>query len=151
MPSEFPAAFKECLMSTEQPSNNMSTEVDGESDPTLHELLAQGVEHVKTLDAMIHRDFSHKPEFVAEWDAIMREYADVFAKHEKEAEEKRLSEEIDKRIQQINADLDRFTDREGPDLEVDEALARNFASIHDIDGHLSQKSLPQNFYIWPAT
>lgn len=137
-------------MSTKQPSNNMSTEVDGESDPTLQELLAQGVERVKKLDVMIHEELRHKPEAIAEWDAMMRENADVFAEHEKEVEERKLDREIHELLDRIDADVERFLNREPPDLEIEEALARSFARMHELDAimRLRYRDYPEKLATW---
>ncbi|MDX6443895.1 MAG: hypothetical protein QOH71_969 [Blastocatellia bacterium] len=80
----------------------------------------------------------------------MQEYARVGAEDqpppfesdpgsEKEAEETRLSQEIRERMEMISSDLDRFMDRQPPDLEVDAALERNFAAMHELDAVMRQR------------
>jgi hypothetical protein len=113
---------------SEQPENN-PTQSEEEYDPKVQILINQ-VDEILTrqLDPMMREALSAQPEKLADWDALMQEYARVSAEDEspqvasetvseEEAEEARLAQEIRERIDLISADLDRFMDRQGPDLE----------------------------------
>jgi hypothetical protein len=102
------------------------------------------------IDPMVREALKADPEKLAEWDALMQEYAQIAAEDqappiesetvsEKEAEEARLSQEIRERMDLISSDLDRFMDRQPPDLEVDAALKRNFAAMHELDAVMRQR------------
>ena len=64
----------------------------------------------------------------------------------------RLAEEINERMEMISSDLDRFINRQPPDLEVDAALERNFAAMHELDAVMRQRcrNYPAQLAGWEA-
>src|SRR5213595_1344003 len=75
-------------------------------EKSLQTLLAEGVETVRKLNVAVHDELKHKPEALAEWDAIMAEYADILAEDETKSEEAKLKEEMDEHIARLAADAD---------------------------------------------
>lgn len=120
-------------MSTRQLSDNVATDAASTEDATLEELLDDGVQTLLQLNRVVHEELRDKPEVLAGWDAIMHEYADILAEGERKAEEKKLDQEIREWMDRIRADIDRLTNLDPADLEVDEGLARTFASFHEVD------------------
>jgi hypothetical protein len=132
-------------------NDKSSRKKEDASDPKVAALLDQADEILTAkLDPLMRETYSADPEKLAEWDALMREYADVAqepeAPHtaseslaENEAEEARLSQEISERMDMISSDLDRFVNREPPDLELDAALERNFLAMHELDAVMRQR------------
>jgi len=99
--------------------------------------LAKGVEIVRKLNVAVHDELKHKPEALAEWDAIMAEYADILAEDETKSEEAKLKEEMNEHIARIAADAGWLASL-GPmdlqtNLEVEERLTRTFAAWHEVD------------------
>jgi hypothetical protein len=134
---------------SEQPENN-PTQSEHAPDAKIQTLINQADEILMKIDPMMREALTAQPEKLAEWDALMQGYARVAAEDqsppvasetvsEKEAEEARLAQEIRERMDLISADLDRFMDRQGPDLEVDAALERNFAAMHELDAVMRQR------------
>lgn len=148
----------------EPTADNNPAQSEGASDPKVEVLLDQADDILTAqIDPMIREALSADPEKLAEWDALMQEYARVGAEDqapptesetvpEKEAEEARLSREIRERLDMISSDLDRFMDRQPPDLEVDVALERNFAAMHELDAVMRQRcrDFPAQLAEWEA-
>jgi len=148
----------------EQPAENNPPQSEGASDPKVQMLLDQADQLLTTqIDPVMREAFAADPERLAEWDALMQEYAQIAAEDqapptesetmsEKEIEEARLSEDIRERMDMISSDLDRFMDRQPPDLEVDVALARNFAAMHELDAVMRQRcrDFPAQLAEWEA-
>lgn len=134
----------------EQSGDNTRGQSEGAFDPKVEMLLEQGDKIIAQMDPIMREALSGKPEELAEWEALMQEYAQIAAEgqkphsesaseSEKEAEEARLSREISERMALISADLDRFMNREPPDLEIEGALERNFAAMHELDLIMRQR------------
>jgi DNA repair ATPase RecN len=87
----------------------------------------------------VREDLKAHPEKLAEWDALMQDYAQAVEEDRKEAEERRLTEEIGERVDQISADIDRLMELDPLDLDVDAALARNFAAMHELDAVMRER------------
>jgi hypothetical protein len=132
-------------------SDKSSPNKDDAPDPEV-EVLLDKADNILTakLDPLMRETYSGDPEKLAEWDALMQEYARVATEAErpptesntlaeKEAEEARLAQEISERMEMISSDLDRFMNRELPDLEVDAALERDFLAMHEIDAVMRQR------------
>ena len=148
----------------EEPTDNNPAQSEGASDPKVQMLLDQADQLLTTqIDPVMREAFAADPERLAEWDALMQEYAQIAAEDqapptesetmsEKEIEEARLSEDIRERMDMISSDLDRFMDRQPPDLEVDVALARNFAAMHELDAVMRQRcrDFPAQLAEWEA-
>lgn len=146
---------------TEQPADTQS---EGAFDPKVQTLIDQADQNLTAeLDPMMRDALSADPEKLAEWDALMQEYARVAAEDqapptasetvsEKEAEEARLSQEIRERMDMISSDLHRFMDRQPPDLEVEAALERTFAAMHELDAVMRQRcrDFPAQLAEWEA-
>jgi hypothetical protein len=116
-----------------QPVDTACAEAGSTEDATLEELLDDGVQTLLQLNRAVHEELRDKPERLAEWDALMHEYADVLAEGERKAEEKKLDQEIREWMNRIGADVDRLTKLDPADLEADETLARTFASLREVD------------------
>jgi hypothetical protein len=148
----------------EPPAENNSPQSEGAFDPKVQILLDQADQLLTTqIDPVMREAFAADPEKLAEWDALMQEYAQIAAedqapptesetRSEREIEEARLSEDIRERMDMISSDLDRFMDRQPPDLEVDVALERNFAAMHEVDALMRQRCLdfPAQLAEWEA-
>jgi hypothetical protein len=148
----------------EQPAHNSPAQSEGASDPKVRMLLDQ-TDQILTaqLDPVVREALSADPEKLAEWDALMQEYARIAAEDqgprtesetvsEKEAEEARLSQEIRERLDMISSNLDRFMNRQPPDLEVEAALERNFAAMHELDAVMRERcrDFPAQLAEWEA-
>ena len=148
----------------EEPTDNNPAQSESASNPKVQILLDQADQILTAqIDPVMREALSANPEKLAEWDALMQEYAQIAAEDqappiesetvsEKEAEEARLSQEIRERMDMISSDLDRFMDRQPPDLEVDVALERNFAAIHEVDALIRQRcrDFPAQLAEWEA-
>lgn len=137
-------------MSTRQLSDNVSSEDASKEDPTMEELFDHADQILRQMDAAVHEELRDKPEALAEWDEIMREYADILAEDEREAEEKKLDREIRKWMNRIDTDVDRLTKLDPADLEADEMLARTFASLREVDAvmRLRCRHYPEKLARW---
>jgi len=124
------------------------------SDPTLEELFAKGDETVRKLDSAIRQEPNLKPEVLAEWDAIMREYEDIAAEEARETEEAKLDQEIREYMDRLGAEVDWLASLDPMDLqtnlEVDETLARNFAGWNELDAvmRLRCRDFPDKLAKW---
>ena len=148
----------------EQPGDNNRGQSEGAFDPKVQILIDQADQLLTAeIDPMMREALSSDPEKLAEWEALMQEYAQLDAEDqnpriesvtesEKEAEEARLSREIRERMDIISADLDRFMDRQPPDLEVEAALERSFAAMHELDTVMRQRcrDFPAQLAEWEA-
>ena len=148
----------------EQPADTNPAQSEGKFDPKVEVLIDEADEILTAqIDPMMREALSADPEKLAEWDALMQEYARVAAEAqapptesetvpEKEAEEARLSQEIRERMDIISSDLERFIDRQPPDLEVDAALERNLAAMHELDAVMRQRcrDYPAQLAEWEA-
>jgi hypothetical protein len=149
---------------SEQTADNNPAQSEGAFDPRVEVLLDQADELLTAkIDPMMREALSANPERLAEWGALMQEYAQIAAEDqapctesepapEKEAEEARLSREIAERLDMISSDLDRFMDRQAPDLEVDAALERNVAAMHELDAVMRERcrDFPAQLAEWGA-
>src|SRR5262249_22316634 len=59
-------------------------------------------------------------------------------------------EEIRETFAKMNARLDRFADRQPPDLEVDEELERSLRDMHEVDKAMREqcRDSPENLLKW---
>jgi uncharacterized protein YicC (UPF0701 family) len=118
----------------------------------MEELFDRADQIIKQMDRVVHDELSHKPEAVAEWDEIMRDYADILAEDQREAEGKKLDSEIREWMDRIDADVDRLTKLDPADLEVNDTFARTFASLHEVDAvmRLRCRHYPDKLAKWEA-
>jgi len=152
---------KEGAHEIEEPAG-IKPQSEGASDPKVRALLDRIDQLITQLDPVVREELAAKPESLAEWDALMQEYAQNAEEEErprivetvsqKEAEEERLSREINERMDLINSDLERFMDRDPLDLEVEPALKRNFAAMHEVDAAMRERcrDLPEQLAEWEA-
>jgi len=110
-----------------------------ESEDSLEAAMARGVEIVRQMNVVVHEELKHKPEALAEWDAIMEEYADILAEDETKSEEAKVAAEIREHMDRISAEIDRLGQLDPTDLEVNEGIARNLAAIHEVDAIMRTK------------
>lgn len=153
---------KEGAHEIEEPADINHAQSEGASDPKVRVLLDRIDQLITQLDPVVREELAAKPESLAEWDALMQEYAQNAADEErptieetvsqKEAEEERLSREIRERMDMISSDLDRFMDRDPLDLEVDAALERSFAAMHEVDAAMRERcrDFPAQLAEWAA-
>ena len=135
---------------------------EGESNPLLEPLLEEGRAIVRQLDPLIRKRYRDEPEKLAGWLSIMNDFADTLAEDEaekpkteaaKEAEAAKLAAEIGAVMDRISADLDRFSTRDGPDLELEAVLERSFAALHELDAQvrLRCRDFPEEMAMWEET
>jgi len=137
---------------------------EGEFDPEIKVLLDQASELVHSqIDPMMREALRDKPEALAEWEEIMRELketedqqvpdparrSDVFMAPQFPGRLMSL-DEIRETFAMMNARLDRFADRQPPDLEVDEELERSFREMHNVDKAMREqcRDSPENLLKW---
>jgi len=137
-------------MSTKQPTDSSSTEHEGKSGRTLEELYDHADDLIRQMDRLVHDELGHKPEAVAEWEEIMRDYEAALAEDQREAEEAKLDREIHEWMDRINADIDQLEKLDPVDLEFDEALARMLASWREVDAvmRLRCRHYPEKLVKW---
>ena len=132
-----------------------------ESSPEVKAALKKCVDTVRQLDPLVRERFRDEPEPLAEWLSIMNEFADVLAEDEaerreaeaeaaKEAEGFKLAAEIRAVMKRINADIDRLTAHDGPNLETETVLEQTFAALHDLDVQmrLRCRDFPEQLERW---
>lgn len=132
-----------------------------ESSPEVKAALKRGVDAVRQLDPLVRERYRDEPEKLAEWLSIMNEFADVLAADEaerlkaeteaaKEAEGLKLAAEIDEVMERINADVDRLSADDGPNLETERVLEESFAALHDLDVQmrLRCRDFPEQLEKW---
>jgi hypothetical protein len=108
-------------------------------DKSLETLLAEGVDTVRKMDPVVREELKNKPEALAEWDAIMQDYADILMEDDSEAEQAKVAAEIRQYMDQITADMQRLEQLDPTDLEVNEGIARNLAAVHEVDAIMRAK------------
>ena len=124
------------------------------SEKSLKTLLAEGVETVRKLNVAVHEELKHKPEALAEWDAIMEEYADILAEDETKSEEAKLQKEMNEHMARFSAEVDWLGSLDPMDLqtnlEVEERLTRTFAAWHEVDAimRLRARHFPDQLARW---
>jgi len=129
-------------------------EAGGDSDPTLQEALNKIDQIIQQLDPVVRDELSGKPEALAEWDAIMKDYAQGVAEDAREAEEAKLQQEINEYTDRIAAQVDWLASLDPIDLqtnlEVEETMARNFAAWNELDAimHLRCREYPDHLARW---
>lgn len=148
-----PNTAESSLDNTGHPEGGVA-EASADSDATLQELLHKGCETVRKLDSAIRQEPNLKPEVLAEWDAIMLEYADVLAEDAREAEEAELDRELREHMDRISADMDWLASLDPMDLqtnlEAEETLARNLAAWNELDAimRLRCRDFPDKLAKW---
>ena len=129
-------------------------EADADHDSALREALNRGSAIVRQMDSLMHQDPGVKPETLAEWEALMEEFADVLAEDDRAAEEAKLQQEIDEHMKRISAEVDWLASLDPIDLqtnlEVEETMARNFAGWNELDAvmHLRCRDFPDKLARW---
>ena len=127
---------------------------DAKDDPALREALNRGSAIVRQMDSLMHQDPGVKPENLAEWEALMEEFADVRAEYDKAAEEAKLQQEIDEHMNRIAAQVDWLANLDPIDLqtnlEVEEKMAGNFAAWNELDAvmRLRCRDFPDKVARW---
>ena len=120
-------------MKTKEPTINDSAESAVAAERSIDELYAEADRLIRQMDQVVHDELSHKPEAIAEWEEIMRDYEEGLAEDQREAEEVKLGREINEWLDRINADIDQLTTLDPADLEFNDMLARMFASWNEAD------------------
>jgi hypothetical protein len=120
-------------MKTKQPTIDDSAESAVAPERSLDELYAEADRLIRQMDQVVHDELSHKPEAIAEWEEIMRDYEEGLAEDQREAEEEKLGREVDEWLARINADIDQLTALDPADLEFNDRIARMFASWNEAD------------------
>jgi head-tail adaptor len=141
-----------------------SPKSESERDAKLRTLLDDADKLVMDqMDPIIRETMRDKPEALAEWDSIMRDYAAAIAEDEaeqaaaaaeaaKEAEGLKLAAEISAVMDRISADIDRLMAHDGPSLETEAVLQRSFDALHemDIEMRLRCRDFPDQSEKWKA-
>ncbi|HEX3145811.1 MAG TPA: hypothetical protein VHQ64_17700 [Pyrinomonadaceae bacterium] len=120
-------------MKTKQPTIDDSAESAVAPERSTDELYAEADRLIRQMDQIVHDELSHKPEAVAEWEEIMRDYEAGLAEDQREAEEEKLGREINEWLERINAEIDQLMALDPADLEFDDRIARMFASWNEAD------------------
>jgi hypothetical protein len=123
-------------------------------DERMQEAFANLDRIMEKLDPAVREELKDKPEALAEWDEIMRDHGDILTEEAKEAEEAKLQKEIDEHIAQLAAEVDWLASLDVMDLqtnlEVEETLARNFATWNELDAimRLRARDFPDKLARW---
>ena len=125
-----------------------------DDNPALQESLDKCSRTIVQLDAAVREELRGKPEKLAEWDEIMRDFGDDLEPFFKEAEEAKLQAEINEYLKQISAEVNSLASLDPVELqtntEVEETLSRNFAKWQELDAvmRLRCRDYPDKLARW---
>lgn len=136
-------------------------ELEGKDDPEVAALLNEGAAILRSQIAPVYREaLRDKPEQLAEWEAHMRQFEEVEAANtstpdvaqplNSPAKIEMSDEELAEKLESISANLDRFDNRQPPDLEVDAALEQTFREMHELADAINEKcrDFPEKLPMW---
>ena len=136
-------------MSTKQ-RNDKNPTVPDANERSTDDLSAELDRIIRQMDQVVHDHLSHKPEAIAEWQEIMRDYEEGLAEDQREAEEAKLDREVNEWLDRINADIDRLGSLVPFSIEFDEALTSMFAAWREADAvmRLRCRHYPEKLMKW---
>jgi hypothetical protein len=124
-------------------------ELEGKDHPEVTALLDEGEKILRTeIDPVFRAAYRDKPEQMAEWDAIMRQWDERETKNESSVESPDVNssrkelisdEELHEKIKSISARLAPLANRRPPDLEVEAALEQTFKEVHEVVDIIREK------------